>query len=214
MACRHAICHYRRSRVPPPRKPELIVDGRCLLSIITDSDDQLLKFAAAAERPRRELNIRFQVFRELGLRRWGSMSSFDRPLVVSGPSGVGKSTLLKRLFERHGDKFGFSVSRACSALLLLVLSARSANRSLSRPDTTRKPRSGEVDGEHYHFTDPETFIRLRDIDKAFIETASFASNFYGTSKQAVLDVQRKGKRCILDIEAQVGKIPRYFEAIL
>lgn len=75
------------------------------------------------------------------------------------------------------------------------------------PDTTRQPRSGEVNGREYHFTDQEMFLRLRDTDSAFIETAKFASNYYGTSKQTVIDVQNKGRRCILDIEAQVSRGP-------
>ncbi|KAI5122469.1 hypothetical protein M0805_008780 [Coniferiporia weirii] len=106
------------------------------------------------------------------------MSSFSRPLVMSGPSGTGKSTLLARLFSEHPDKFGFSVSH-----------------------TTRQPRTGEVDGKAYHFVDKEAFLKLRD-EGGFIETAEFASNFYGTSKQAVKNVHDEGRRCILDIEAQ------------
>ncbi|KAF8474942.1 P-loop containing nucleoside triphosphate hydrolase protein [Kalaharituber pfeilii] len=103
----------------------------------------------------------------------------SKPLiVVSGPSGTGKSTLLKRLFAQHPDTFGFSVSH-----------------------TTRAPRDGELDGVQYHFTTPENF---RDLiaQKAFIEHAQFSSNYYGTSKQAVADVASKGRVCILDIEME------------
>lgn len=71
-----------------------------------------------------------------------------------------------------------------------------------RPDTTRAPRAGEVDGKAYHFVDKEAFLKLRSED-GFIETAEFAGNYYGTSKQAVKSVHDAGRRCILDIEAQV-----------
>ena len=104
---------------------------------------------------------------------------FHRPLLVSGPSGVGKSTLLKRLFAEYPDKFGFSVSH-----------------------TTRSPRTGEVDGEHYYFIDKPTFLSHIDSGTFFIEHASFSSNHYGTSFGTVKGIQESGRRCILDIEVQ------------
>ncbi|KIL69490.1 hypothetical protein M378DRAFT_119670 [Amanita muscaria Koide BX008] len=103
---------------------------------------------------------------------------FLRPLVISGPSGVGKSTLLKRLFLEFPDKFGFSVSH-----------------------TTRDPRPGEIDGNHYHFVTRQKFLDLVQ-EGAFIEHAQFSGNHYGTSFEAVRLIQQQGKRCILDIEAQ------------
>ncbi|KAI0704372.1 guanylate kinase [Cytidiella melzeri] len=106
------------------------------------------------------------------------MSHFTRPLLMSGPSGVGKSTLLKRLFAEFPDKFGFSVSH-----------------------TTRSPRPGEVHGEHYYFVGRDEFIKLIR-DGAFIEHAEFSGNFYGTSFMTVKEVSGAGRRCILDIEAQ------------
>ncbi|KAI0791635.1 guanylate kinase [Irpex lacteus] len=106
------------------------------------------------------------------------MSHFARPLLISGPSGVGKSTLLKRLFAEYPDKFGFSVSH-----------------------TTRKPRPGEVHGEHYYFVSRDEFLKLIS-ENAFIEHAEFSGNFYGTSFMTVRQVSGAGRRCILDIEAQ------------
>ncbi|KAG8779416.1 hypothetical protein FRC15_010202 [Serendipita sp. 397] len=106
-----------------------------------------------------------------------------RPLVLSGPSGVGKSTLLKRLFREHPERFGFSVSH-----------------------TTRKKREGEEDGVAYHFVTMEEFDRMIDR-KEFIEFATFSGNKYGTSIKAVEDVATTGKKCILDIDSQVRFSP-------
>ncbi|KAG5722167.1 Guanylate kinase [Termitomyces sp. T112] len=103
---------------------------------------------------------------------------FLRPLVLFGPSGVGKSTLLTRLFAEFPDRFGFSVSH-----------------------TTRSPRPGEVDGKQYHFVTAQRFRELRQQD-AFIEHAEFSGNYYGTSFDTVRSVQELGRRCILDIDAQ------------
>ncbi|EWC45729.1 guanylate kinase [Drechslerella stenobrocha 248] len=99
-------------------------------------------------------------------------------IVLSGPSGAGKSTLLKRLFAKYPDTFGFSVSH-----------------------TSRQPRAGEEHGKAYWFTTKEEFRKLVGEGK-FIETAEFSGNLYGTSIQAVKDVQHAGKACILDIEME------------
>ena len=72
----------------------------------------------------------------------------------------------------------------------------------SLTDTTRKPRPGEVNGKQYHFVSPQRFKDLIH-DGAFIEHAEFSGNFYGTSFDAVRQVEQQGRRCILDIEAQV-----------
>ncbi|KAK6351722.1 hypothetical protein TWF718_004869 [Orbilia javanica] len=107
------------------------------------------------------------------------MSSAKLPIVVlSGPSGAGKSTLLKKLFANHPDTFGFSVSH-----------------------TSRSPRDGEEHGKAYWFTDKDEFRKLVGEGK-FIETAEFSGNLYGTSIQAVKDVQDRGRVCILDIEME------------
>ncbi|KAK9389525.1 P-loop containing nucleoside triphosphate hydrolase protein [Lipomyces mesembrius] len=101
-----------------------------------------------------------------------------RPIVISGPSGTGKSTLLKRLFAEYPDSFGFSVSH-----------------------TTRKPRPGEENGIAYHFVDKPSFEKLIG-ESAFLEHAEFSGNCYGTSIKSVEDVGTKGKTCILDIDMQ------------
>ncbi|KAK1150338.1 guanylate kinase [Aspergillus melleus] len=101
-----------------------------------------------------------------------------RPVVVSGPSGTGKSTLLKRLFAEYPDTFGFSVSH-----------------------TTRAPRPGEQNGREYHFTTKEDFLDLV-ARNGFIEHAQFGGNHYGTSVQAVKDIAERSRICILDIEME------------
>lgn len=70
-------------------------------------------------------------------------------------------------------------------------------------DTTRSPRPGEVDGKDYHFVSRDDFTKLLKSDGFFIEHAEFSRNLYGTSRRAVEKVQAEGRRCILDIEAQV-----------
>lgn len=99
-------------------------------------------------------------------------------VVLAGPSGVGKGTLIQRLMEAHPKSFGFSVSH-----------------------TTREPREGEIDGIHYHFTKRESMER--SIEEAqFVEHADVHGNLYGTSRQAVDAVTQQGKVCILDIDVQ------------
>jgi len=105
-------------------------------------------------------------------------SPFPAPLVLAGPSGVGKSTLINMLMEYYPDNFGFSVSH-----------------------TTRMPRPGEVNGVHYHFVsreEMESGIEAGD----FVEWAEVHGNLYGTSFSSVTNLQAKGKVCILDIDIQ------------
>ncbi|KAG6331273.1 hypothetical protein ID866_7818 [Astraeus odoratus] len=112
------------------------------------------------------------------------------PLVIFGPSGVGKGTLIKRLFDEFPDQFAFSVSRPMPF------------PSADTQDTTRAPRPGEADGREYHFVSHDKFKSLL-CENAFIEHAQFSGNYYGTSIEAIKAVQATGKRCILDIESQV-----------
>lgn len=96
-------------------------------------------------------------------------------LVFCGPSGSGKSTLVSKMMQEFPEKFGFSVSH-----------------------TTRKPRPGEVEGQHYFFTTKEE-IQKSIVDGNFIETAVFSGNIYGTSKSAVESVINNGRVCIYPI---------------
>ena len=100
-----------------------------------------------------------------------------KTFVISGPSGVGKSTVLKALLESRPNLY-FSVSA-----------------------TTREPRPGEIDGVHYHFLSREQFQRWIDED-AFLEHAEFVGNLYGTPKLYVDKAMDQGRDVILDIEIQ------------
>ncbi len=100
-----------------------------------------------------------------------------KTFIISGPSGVGKSTVLKSLFEGRDDLY-FSVSA-----------------------TTREPRQGEEDGVHYHFISVERFQEMIESD-AFLEYAEYVGNFYGTPKKFVDKAMESGKDVILDIEVQ------------
>ncbi|KAJ8483849.1 hypothetical protein OPV22_016334 [Ensete ventricosum] len=114
----------------------------------------------------------------------GVIGSAPKPIVISGPSGVGKGTLINKLMKEFPSKYGFSVSH-----------------------TTRAPREKELDGVHYHFT--ERSLMEKDIrDGKFLEFASVHGNLYGTSIEAVEAVTDSGKRCILDIDVQGARSVR------
>jgi guanylate kinase len=104
------------------------------------------------------------------------MAPAGRLFVISGPGGVGKSTIVEAL--RTHSSFYFSVSA-----------------------TTRAPRNGEKDGVSYHFIDDGKFS---DLVKAgeFLEHAEFAGAHYGTLRQPVFDALQLGKNVILEIEIQ------------
>ena len=104
--------------------------------------------------------------------------SEQRPLVMCGPSGIGKTTLKNMLVEKYKVSFGFSVSH-----------------------TTRKPREGEVDGVDYHFVTKDKILKMIQ-DGQFVEYANVHKNIYGTSIQAVRSVMKQNKICILDIDIQ------------
>ena len=101
-------------------------------------------------------------------------------IIISGPSGVGKSTVVRRLFE------------VCDLPLELSISA-----------TTRSPRPGEVDGEDYLFLDSEDFAE-RQRKGEFLETAEVfgVGEWYGTLEQPVRDSLAAGKQVILEIDVK------------
>ena len=97
--------------------------------------------------------------------------------VITGPSGVGKGTLIKGLLDR------------CS------------NLELSISATTRQPRAGEVDGRDYHFLSPQEFDRRRDRND-FLEFAAYSGNHYGTLRSEVERRLEAGHSVVLEIEVQ------------
>ena len=101
----------------------------------------------------------------------------SKVFVITGPSGVGKGTLITRLRERMPE-------------LELSVSA-----------TTREPRQGEVEGRDYHFLSAEEFDRLARED-AFLEHATFSGNRYGTLRREVESRLAEGRPVVLEIEVQ------------
>ena len=99
-------------------------------------------------------------------------------ILIAGPSGVGKGTLINMLMNEFPGKFAFCVSH-----------------------TTRDPRPGENHGEHYHFVSVDAFKELK-AQQGFVESAEVHGNMYGTSKMAIEDVQSRGMSCILDVDVQ------------
>lgn len=101
-------------------------------------------------------------------------------IVLSSPSGAGKTTLARRLRDEF-DSLGFSVSL-----------------------TTRPPRDGEVDGVDYSFVDRATFERLIE-ERGMAEWAEVHGNCYGTSRAAVEDALARGRDTLFDIDWQGGR---------
>ncbi|UJL35088.1 guanylate kinase [Cylindrospermopsis raciborskii Cr2010] len=105
-------------------------------------------------------------------------SATTRPgklIVLTGPSGVGKGTLIQKLLAQHPQLY-YSVSA-----------------------TTRSPRLGEIDGKSYYFITPNSFQELV-AQGEFLEWAEFAGNYYGTPRAAVLQQIQLGRSVILEIE--------------
>jgi guanylate kinase len=105
-------------------------------------------------------------------------------VVLTGPSGVGKGTLVRKLLQRHPE-------------LYLSISA-----------TTRSPRDGEIDGEDYYFLDRAEFeakIAAGDL----LEWAEFAGNYYGTPKTAINNQLDRGESVLLEIELEGARQVRH-----
>ena len=97
--------------------------------------------------------------------------------VISAASGTGKTTLVSRLVQQH------------------------PNVRVSVSHTTRPPRAGEVNGQHYHFVSEEEFVRLAG-EGAFLEHAQVFGNYYGTSYESVQSMCEQGYDVLLELDVQ------------
>ena len=103
------------------------------------------------------------------------------PLLICGPSGCGKGTLVRRLKKDYPKIFKLSVSY-----------------------TTRPPRKEDIDGITYNFVNKEDF--QKEIKKGnFIEYVEYSGNYYGTNQRHVEEIRQNGKICVIEIEVQGAK---------
>ena len=102
-------------------------------------------------------------------------------IIFSAPSGAGKTTIVRHLLTKYGDKIAFSISAS-----------------------TRAPRDGEVDGRDYYFISQTEFLH-RIAKKEFIEFEEvYAGTFYGTLRTEVDRIWASGKHVIFDIDVEGG----------
>lgn len=101
-----------------------------------------------------------------------------QPIIISGPSGVGKGTIRQKLLDSHPDIFTLSVSH-----------------------TTRSPRVGEVEGVDYYYVSQSDFTTLVSHN-GFMEYTSFGGNFYGTSRQTIAEQMAKGQVVLIEVEME------------
>ena len=113
---------------------------------------------------------------EAAARRRGLM------LVLSSPSGAGKSTIARQLLDREKHSLELSVSV-----------------------TTRPRRSSEIDGVHYHFISRERFEQMRDRGE-LLEWAEVHGNYYGTPRDPVEEALASGRDVLFDIDIDEGEI--------
>lgn len=111
--------------------------------------------------------------------------TFPNPMliVVSGPSGVGKSTIVAELARNHPQ-------------VVPIVTA-----------TTRDRRPGEQDGVHYYFMDPDSFARLR-ADGGLLESAEVHGHWYGTPLDQIRGILRAGRDAVLTIDPQGARAVR------
>lgn len=109
-------------------------------------------------------------------------------IILSAPSGSGKTTVVKHLLSVFEDRFGFSVSA-----------------------TSRAPRGNEVDGVDYYFINPEEF-RLKIADDEFVEYEQvYKDKYYGTLKSEVYRIWADGRVIVFDVDVKGGiNLKKYF----
>ena len=99
-------------------------------------------------------------------------------IIFTGPSGVGKGTILSDFFKKVDNNIVYSIS-----------------------NTTRQPRDGEINSMHYFFISKEEFEKMISEDM-FLEYACYSGNYYGTNKNFVAQKINEGKSVLLEIELQ------------
>ena len=108
------------------------------------------------------------------------MKNPNKLIILTGPSGVGKGTVVKEILDKEKN-------------IWLSISA-----------TTRGPREGEKDGENYYFLDKKKFKEMIE-QNLFLEWAQFAGNYYGTPLSSVNEKIKKGFTVLLEIEVEGAK---------
>ncbi|KAI1393783.1 THO complex subunit 1 transcription elongation factor-domain-containing protein [Hypoxylon trugodes] len=113
-----------------------------------------------------------------GAQENGQSPEDKRPIIITGPSQVGKSTLISTLLEKHQDVFGKVIRH-----------------------TTRSPKDGEVDGQDFHFVDSKAFNTILDGDY-FIEFSSQDGSDYGTSRNVAEALKESGKVPVIQLDRE------------
>lgn len=109
-----------------------------------------------------------------------STATAVQSILICGPSGVGKGTIISRLLSEFPHKVALSVSR-----------------------TSRSPRQGEVNGVHYHFVTRDELAKdIAEGGIPYLESAEVHGNLYGTRLDAVHAVHQQGKVCLLDVDVR------------
>ena len=109
------------------------------------------------------------------------MANNGKLIIISAPSGTGKSTIIGRIIDDPALRLEFSISA-----------------------TTRSPREGEVNGVHYHFLSVEEFKDAIANDGLVEYEEEYPGRFYGTLKSEIARIQEKGNNAILDIDVKGG----------
>jgi guanylate kinase len=108
-------------------------------------------------------------------------------IIISGPSGVGKDTIIDALRRRERE------------------TGREGERHYVVTCTTRAPRNGEIDGVHYQFVDRDEFLRIR-AERGFLEANEVHGNWYGSPRDQVREALVAGRDVILKIDVQGAQV--------
>jgi len=163
------------------------IERVCFLRGAAFNDNGLPNIPVVVNKNRDRIKPRAQ--QQQSTKEYDDSDIHTRVAVISGPSGVGKGTLLNGVLDRYPEEIRSDGSKSTSPF------------GFSVSHTTRKARPGEIDGVHYHFSTREIMEKMIQNDE-FIEYAEVHGNLYGTSYKSVDMVQEQGKICIMDIDIQ------------